>query len=124
MDKDLKTTTVDAYIASFPKEVAERMEMIRKVIKDTVPEAEEKISYAIPTYALKGNLVHFMGAKNHIGFYPGPSGILAFASELESYKGGKGTIQLPHHEPLPLELIQRITYFRVIENLEKATSKK
>jgi uncharacterized protein YdhG (YjbR/CyaY superfamily) len=77
----------------------------------------------MPTFALKGNLVHFAAYPNHIGFYPTPSGITAFADELSRYKSAKGSVQFPIDQPLPLELISRIVLFRVAENLEKAAAK-
>ena len=77
----------------------------------------------MPTFALKGNLVHFAAYKNHIGFYPTPSGIEAFKQELSIYEGAKGSVKFPIDEPLPLELISKIVTFRVAENLEKAESK-
>lgn len=78
----------------------------------------------MPTYALHGNLVHFAAYKNHIGFYPAPSGIEAFRDELSAYKGAKGSVQFPLNQPLPEELIRRIVEFRVKENVEKAAEKK
>lgn len=88
------------------------------------PEAEEKISYQMPTFALYGNLVHFAAHKNHIGFYPTPSGIEAFKEELSAYKGAKGSVQFPLDQPMPYDLISKIVKFRVKENVEKAESKK
>lgn len=82
------------------------------------------VSYQLPTYFLKGNLVHFAAFKSHIGFYPAPSGIEAFQQELAVYKSSKGAVQFPIDEPLPLELVGRIVQFRVRENLEKAAQKK
>ncbi|MDQ4140110.1 MAG: DUF1801 domain-containing protein, partial [Bacteroidota bacterium] len=93
-------------------------------IKQAAPEAEETISYAIPTFTLKGTyLIYFAGFKNHTGIYPAPRENSAFKDELASYKGGKGTIQFPLNKPLPLDLITRIVQFRKREILE-ATGKK
>ena len=78
----------------------------------------------MPTFKLEGNLVHFGGAKNHLGFYPAPSGITAFAAELASYQSSKGAVQFPYEQPIPYELISKITQFRAAENLEKAAAKK
>lgn len=100
--------TIDEYIMQFPIEVQEKLKTLRKVIKEAAPEAEEKISYKMPTFTLHGNLVHFAGYKNHIGFYPAPSGIEAFKEELSKYKGAKGSVQFPIKESLPYELIIKI----------------
>jgi uncharacterized protein YdhG (YjbR/CyaY superfamily) len=116
-------TSIDAYIASFPEETQKILEELRATIKDSAPDAEEKISYQIPTFALKGNLVHFAAYKNHIGFYPTSSGIQAFKKELSIYEGAKGTVRFPIDKPLPLELISKIVKFRVAENLRKAEQK-
>ncbi len=99
------------------------MEELRAAIKAAAPEAKEKISYQMPTFFLKGNLVHFAAYKKHIGFYPTPSGIQAFQKELSIYKGAKGSVQFPLDKPLPLELIGRIVRYRVAENLERAERK-
>ena len=88
-----------------------------------MPEAEEKISYQMPTFFLKGNLVHFAAFKNHIGLYPTPSGTEAFKQEISIYQGAKGSIRFPIDEPMPLDLIRRIVKFRVAENLKKAEPK-
>lgn len=109
--------TIDEYISGFPAEIQEKLTLIRNAIQKAAPEATEKISYKMPTYYLKGNLVHFAAMKNHLGFYPAPSGIIAFADALAHYKCSKGAIQFPYDEPLPLELIQAIVRFRVSENL-------
>lgn len=115
---------IDEYIAGFPKETQQLLETMRATIKKAAPEAEEAISYAIPTFKLKGNLVHFAAYKNHIGFYPAPRGIEAFKKELAPYEGGKGTVQFPMDQPLPLTLISKIVKFRVKENIELAKAKK
>ncbi len=116
-------TSIDEYIATFPGEVQLLMEELRAAIKAAAPEAKEKISYQMPTFFLKGNLVHFAAYKKHIGFYPTPSGIQAFQKELSIYKGAKGSVQFPLDKPLPLELIGRIVRYRVAENLERAERK-
>jgi cellulose biosynthesis protein BcsQ len=101
----------------------EILEKIRKVIKEAAPEAEEKISYQMPAFVLRGNLVYFAACKNHIGFYPTPSGINAFKNELSEYKGAKGSVQFPLNKPIPYELIRKIVKFRVVENIKKAEDK-
>jgi len=115
---------VDEYIAAFPLEMQAKLQTMRELIREIAPQAEEKISYKMPTYALHGNLVHFAGYAKHIGFYPAPSGIEAFKQELSAYKGAKGSVQFPLDQPLPEALIRRIVAFRVKENEEKARQKK
>ncbi|MCF7824702.1 MAG: DUF1801 domain-containing protein [Candidatus Marinimicrobia bacterium] len=111
--------SIEEYIACFPGETQSILKELQRVIKAAAPDAEEKISYQMPTFAQNGNLVHFAAYKNHIGFYPAPSAILAFKEDLAKYQGGKGSIQFPINEPLPYELIRRIVRFRVNENLTK-----
>lgn len=115
--------SIDDYIAKSPPEVQEKLEVLRKVITECVPEAEEKISYQMPTFYLHGNLVHFAAFKKHIGFYPAPRGIEAFKEELAQYKGAKGSVQFPLNEPLPYDLIRRIAKFRADENIRAAEAK-
>ncbi len=115
--------SIDEYLATFPKDVQKILQELRATIKAAVPEAEEKISYQIPTFALKGNIVHFAAYKNHIGFYPGASGVKTFAQELSHYETSKGTVHFPIQDPLPLLLIANIVKFRVIENLKLAEMK-
>ncbi len=107
------------YIAQFPRDVQEKLNSIRKMIFQIVPEAEETISYQMPTYKLNGNLFHYAAYKNHIGFYPTPSAVEKFEKELTEYKHAKGSIQFPLDKPLPMELIERIMRFRVAENTQK-----
>lgn len=109
-------SSVDEYIQNFPEPTREILEQVRSVIRAAAPAATEKISYAIPTYVLNGNLVHFAGFKSHIGFYPAPSAIEAFRAELGGYKQAKGSVQFPLSQPLPLDLIRRMVEFRVGEN--------
>jgi uncharacterized protein YdhG (YjbR/CyaY superfamily) len=116
--------SIDEYIAAFPEEAQKILQELRAVIKAAAPGAEEKISYQMPTFALKGNLVHFAAYKKHIGFYPTPSGIQAFKDELLTYEGAKGSVKFPIDQPLPLELISRIVKFRVTENLKNAEKKR
>jgi uncharacterized protein YdhG (YjbR/CyaY superfamily) len=116
-------TSINKYIAAFPKETQKILKEIRATIKAAAPDAEEKISYQMPTFFLKGNLVHFAAYKKHIGFYPTPSGIQAFKNELSPYKGAKGSVQFPIDKPMPLELISKIVKLRVAENLKKAEIK-
>jgi uncharacterized protein YdhG (YjbR/CyaY superfamily) len=115
---------IDKYIMTFPEEVQAILIKLRQVIKESAPDAEEKLSYQMPTFALHGNLVHFAAHKKHIGFYPTPSGIDAFKQELSRYKGAKGSVQFPMDKPLPYELISRIVEYRVGENIARAKSNK
>ncbi len=109
-------TTVDEYINQFPEDVQLILNNIRQIIHEEAPEATEKISYQMPTFVYHGNLVHFAGYKNHIGFYPTPSGITAFQKEIEEYKNAKGSVQFPLTKPIPYELIRKIVQHRVNEN--------
>ena len=117
-------SSIDAYIAIFPQEVQKKLNELRATIRASAPEAKEKISYQMPTFALKGNLVHFAAYQKHIGFYPAPSGIQEFKKELSVYEGAKGSVRFPIDKPLPLELISKIVKFRVSENLKKAETKR
>ena len=120
--KDFKS--IDEYILLFPIEIQEKLNKMRNVIKESAPEAQEKISYQMPTYYLHGNLVHFAVHRNHIGLYPSPSGIEAFKQELSGYKTSKGAIQFPNENPLPYDLISKIVKYRARENNKKAEGKK
>ena len=115
--------SIDDYIATFPQDTQKILQELRATIKAAAPDAEEKISYQMPTFFLNGNLVHFAAFKKHIGFYPTPSGIEAFQKELSVYDGAKGSVQFPIDEPMPLKLISRIVKFRAAENIKKAKIK-
>ena len=110
---------IDEYIAELPPEIRKVLEELRALIRAAAPAATEKISYAIPTFFLKKNLVHFAAFEKHIGFYPGPTGIEAFKEELKPYKFAKGSVQFPLGQPLPKDLIRRIVEFRVAENTRR-----
>ncbi len=116
--------SIDEYIAGFPPDVQELLQKIRRTIRAAAPDAEEAMKYGIPTFTLKGNLVHFGAYEEHIGFYPAPTGIEAFKEELAVYGSGKGTIRFPLDKPIPLGLISRIVKFRVKENVERAEAKR
>ncbi len=119
-----KPNNIDEYISGFPKDVQKNLEQVRKTIKKAAPQAEETISYAIPTFDLNGkHLVHFAGYENHVGFYPAPVGMEAFKKEFAKYKTGKGSVQFPLNNPMPLDLITRIVKFRVKQNLEKVKAR-
>nr|WP_315024510.1 DUF5655 domain-containing protein [uncultured Aminipila sp.] len=112
-------TTIDGYIVMFPDDVQDILKQIRETIRKAAPNAKEKISWQMPTFWQDENLVHFASAKNHIGFYPGESGVRTFAHKLTDYKTSKGAIQFPLSQPVPYNLITEITRFRVKEILEK-----
>lgn len=120
-DSDKKPfKTIDEYIRTFPKDVQTILEKMRKTIREAAPGAVETISYQMPTFKLNGKgLVYFAAFKNHIGFYPIPSGVEAFEKELSPYKQGKGSVQFPIDQPVPYDLVRRIVTFRVNENLGK-----
>ena len=100
--------TIEEYIAAQPEAVLPRLREIRAVIREAIPEAEERISWSIPTYWKGRNLIHFAAGKKHIGLYPGDEATAAFAQELAAFEVSKGTIRLPYDRPLPTELIGRI----------------
>jgi uncharacterized protein YdhG (YjbR/CyaY superfamily) len=114
---------IDEYIAGFPQDVQEILARVRLTIKKAAPAAEETISYQIPTFTLKGNLVHFAAFKKHIGSYPTSTGIEKFKDELSVYEGAKGSVKFPLDKPIPFALISRIVKFRVRENLARAAAK-
>lgn len=115
--------TIDEYIAGFSEEIQAILNRIRQTIKEAAPNAQEKISYQMPTFYLNGNLVHFAAFKHHIGFYPTPSGTEAFEQQLLPYKRSKGTIQFQLNQPIPYDLIRQIVEFRVRENESKASAR-
>jgi uncharacterized protein YdhG (YjbR/CyaY superfamily) len=115
---------VDEYLREFPEKVREMLQQLRRTIEEVAPEAEEAISYGIPTFKLNGNLVHFAGYKNHIGFYPTPSGVEKFKQQLAPFVHAKGSIRFPVDQPLPLDLIRQIVKFRVRENQAKPRPEK
>jgi len=115
---------IDDYISTFSKDVQDVLQEIRETIHKAAPEAEEAISYQLPTFKLNGNLVHFAAWKNHVGFYPSPSGTKEFQKEISKYAFAKGSIQFPLDEPMPLSLITKIVKYRVKESTEKMKAKK
>jgi uncharacterized protein YdhG (YjbR/CyaY superfamily) len=117
---DIKQSkTIDAYIAAFPAGVQVILEKLRQIIKDAAPGAQEVISYGMPTFKLKGNLVHFAAHQKHIGFYPTPSAIVAFKKDLVAYAFSKGAIRFPIDQPIPYGLVEKMVKFRVNEVLNK-----
>ncbi len=111
MDK-ITAPDIDTYIAGFPKDIQKLLKQVRATVKKVAPEAKERISYGMPAFTLNGSSVYFAAFKKHIGFYPAPKGIEEFQKELSQYKGGKGSVQFPFDQPIPLDLISRIVKFR------------
>ena len=122
--KGVEIKNTDQYIDSFPASTQKLLVQIRKTIAKAAPKATESIKYAMPTFEYFGNLVHFAGYKNHLGFYPSPSGLKAFQEEINAYPNSKGAVQFPLDKPLPLALITKIVKFRVTENEAKALLKR
>jgi uncharacterized protein YdhG (YjbR/CyaY superfamily) len=115
---------MDQFISRYPPEVQTILQKIRTLIQKSAPGAEEAMAYGIPTFRLNGkNLVHFSALKNHIGFYPTPSGITKFKKELSAYEGAKGSVKFPLDKPIPYALIGKITQFRVKEVMGQARSR-
>ncbi len=121
----MPTQAIDEFISTYPSEIQTILQKIRATIQKSAPGAEEAMAYGIPTFKLNGrNLVHFSAFKEHIGFYPTPSGIEAFKKELSAYEWAKGSVKFPLSKPIPYALITKIVKFRVKEELEKAKGKK
>lgn len=121
----VRFNSIDEYISTFPKDVQKILEELRETIKAAAPEAEQKISYGIPTFMLNGKyLIYFAGWKNHISIYPIPSGSEAFNQQVSKYVEGKGTLKFPLDKPLPMRLITKIVKYRVAENSKRSDNKK
>jgi len=117
------SSNIDDYIARFPPDVQLLLKQVRATIKEAAPEAQEAIKYAMPAFVLQGDLVYFAAFKTHIGFYATPTAHESFQAELSAYKTGKGSVQFPLDQPMPLDLIARMVAFRVQQNLEKTALK-
>ncbi len=113
-----KPTTIEAYIDSCPAEQQGRLYQIHELIRKSAPGASEALKWSMPAYSYHRILVTYKAFKNHIGFYPMPSAIKAFAGELKKFKTATGSIQLPHDKPLPIALLKKIVKFRVKEDKE------
>ena len=122
--KSAAPQTIDAYIAACPPAVQPILQKVRAAIRQAAPQAEETISYQMPTFTLHGNLVHFAVHREHLGFYPTPSGITHFQAELAPYKSAKGSVQFPLDRPIPYALIRKIVKFRAAENAARAQAKR
>lgn len=118
-----KAKTVDEYIAGAPSEVQGKLKSIRKVIKETAPDAEEKMSYGMPYYSYKGRLIYFAYAKNHIGVYPMPPATDQFKKELEPYHTSRATIQFKLDQKIPLDLLKKIVKARIRANEQAKKAK-
>lgn len=105
--------TIEEYIAGFPDDIQPKLNEIRDIIRKNAPEAKEKISWGMPTFTQKKNLVHFSGNKHHVGFYPGVEAIEVFKDKLTEYKTSKGAIQFPYSKPLPEKLISEIVKYQI-----------
>ena len=116
-------TTIDEYIAGFPADVQEILTKIRTTIRNAAPDAEETISYRIPTFKLQGNLVSFAAYKKHIGLYPAPAGSRKFNKALSAYRAAKSSVRFPLDKPIPFDLITQIVKLRVKDNLRRAEAK-
>jgi uncharacterized protein YdhG (YjbR/CyaY superfamily) len=123
MKDGARFTTVDEYIAGQPKEVQAGLKLLRKLIRQSAPMAEEKISYNMPCYMLHGMLAFFSANAKHYGLYAMPSANVNFKERLKAYDTSKGTVRLPLDKPIPQKLVTDIIRFRVKENLEKAAMK-
>ena len=121
--KRFSGTTIDEYIGACPAGTRKVLKRMRALVGKAAPGATEKISYGLPTFFLDGNLVHFGGFERHVGFYPGPDTITAFAKELRPYETSKGTVQFPLDEPLPEDLVRRMVEFRVAAQEQKRRGK-
>ena len=121
--KRVAADTVDDYIAQQPESVRETLRQIRATIRETVPDAEERISYGIPGYYQHGQVIFFGAFPKHISIYPAPSGVPEFADDLARYQKGKGTFQFPLGEPIPYDLIVRLAQYRLAENMKKKKKK-
>jgi len=114
----MKPKTIEEYIYSIPPEIQEKLWTLHETIKSAAPGATEGLKWSMPAYSYQKILVTFRAWKNHIGFYPMPSAIKAFAKELTDYETAEGSVQLPNNKPLPIALIKKIVKFRVKESKE------
>ncbi|MCU0510860.1 MAG: DUF1801 domain-containing protein [Anaerolineae bacterium] len=118
-EKRPAAASVDEYIASFPEETQAELIKIRALIRETLPEAEERISYGIPGYYQNGQVIFFAGFARHISVYPAPDSVEEFKEDLDKYQKGKGTFQFPLGQPIPYDLIRRTAEYRLAQNLSK-----
>ena len=122
--KKIKADNISEYIDAFPKEIQKKLKEVRATIRKAAPKAEEKISYGIPAFTHDGkNLIYFAGYAKHVGLYPAPRNVAEFKKALSEFEGGKGTVQFPHDQPLPLALIKKIVKYRIKEIAVKTKEK-
>jgi uncharacterized protein YdhG (YjbR/CyaY superfamily) len=123
--KEKKPESINDYISRFPESVQRSLNEVRNTVRKAAPGAEEKISYAMPAFTLdKKNLVYFAGYENHIGLYPAPAAMASFKKDFAKYKTGKGSVQFPLDQPMPLALITKIVKYRIKENNQKTKTRK
>ena len=115
--------TIDEYIATYPPKIRTILERVRKTIRKAAPDAEERIAYRMPSFALNCALVYFGGFKEHVGFYP-PVRDAKLKRESARYAGEKGNLRFRYDEPMPYDLIARIVKSRVLENQARLAAKK
>jgi len=111
--------TIDDYIAQCSPDAQGILERIRRIIRKAAPEAEERISYKMPAFALNGMLIYFAAFKGHIGIFPPIKGDAALQKDMAPYRGPKGNLKFPLDSPMPYGLIERIVRFRLKEHLEQ-----
>lgn len=119
-----KPNSIQEYFSWFPPEIQAKLQQMREILRQAVPEAEEVISYHMPAFKTSEVLVYYAAAKSHLGFYPTSSGVINFKEELSGYVTSKGAIQFPYDEDLPVQLIGEIAQFRAQEAVERAAAKK
>ncbi len=119
-----KPNSIQEYISWFPAEIQAKLQQMREILRQALPEAEEVISYHMPAFKTSEVLVYYAAAKSHLGYYPTSSGVINFKEELAGYVTSKGAIQLPYNQELPEQLIRDIAQFRTQEAVERAAAKK
>ncbi len=123
-EKRPTASSVDEYISWFPEETQAELRKIRSLIRETLPDAEERISYGIPGYYQNGQVIYFAAFPRHISVYPAPDSVEEFKDDLAKYQKGKGTFQFPLGQPIPYDLIRRTAQYRLAQNLKKKTSRR
>lgn len=115
----MRHESIDEYIRSFSPETQKILEQLRAAIREAAPDAEEKMSYQMPTFYLNGNLIHFAGYENNVGVYGASTTFQKLEKELAPYIAGKGTLRFPIDKPIPLDLIKKVVKLRAQENTKK-----
>jgi uncharacterized protein YdhG (YjbR/CyaY superfamily) len=122
--KTVQPKNIDEYITNFPVEIREVLEKVRYAVRIAAPDAQEAIKYGMPAFQLHGEVVYFAAFKHHVGFYPAPIAVPEFERDLSVYKVGKGSIQFPLDEQMPLNLIKKLVKFYLLGNRGKKTENK